>query len=108
MRRARNDHRISIRPSYLKCMRVIRKKYLIPCNLTFDCMPLSWTILNNLNCHHLSNDIPHDRYKKFSISKVRIYVRMCVCVHKQVSSYQLMEKMNRAKIYKNVIKRIVN
>lgn len=70
-------------------MRVIRKKYLILCNLTFDCMPLTWTILNNLNCHRLSNDIPHDRYKKFSISKVRIYV--CVCVCEQVCSYELMD-----------------
>lgn len=70
-------------------MRVIRKKYLILCNLTFDCMPLTWTILNNLNCHRLSNDIPHDRYKKFSISKVRIY--MCVYVCEQVCSYELMD-----------------
>lgn len=72
-------------------MRVIRKKYLIPCNLTFDCMPLIWTILNNLNCHRLSNDVPHDRYKKFSISKVRtyvcVYIYMYVCVCAQAGVF---------------------
>lgn len=88
-------------------MRVIRKKYLILCNLTFDCMPLTWTILNNLNCHRLSNDIyltidtRNSRYRKY------VFMCVCVCVSRCVPM-NLWTKMNRGKIYKNVIKRVVN